>query len=288
MNVAQRDWTPVGLILCAALSCLGCGHIDAPGDPGEALWTLSCRIEHTEPGLDPGDLRLAFLWGREMGPTNGVAGISQDAPIKPHFPASFTVDLYDLPPDEAMIAGENELAGLDLAVGMLLVYDDRNHNGQLDLLMVDAQDPVDYRLGPAEQYLLVFTMGTPTGQSVGGLAVEPGLNLFLLNGPDGTEKLGCDRVLGISLVDSLLSQHQMCVYPPAYSFAERDLGEVDPAQVPVDAQVTCADRGRALSFEAVGWEQEGVCQEITEVHLTGSASIEQDQPPPDGWPCEVT
>ena len=288
MDIKQHCKELWGLLLIAATTLAGCGYIDAPSDPGEALWTLNCRIDQTAPGLEPTDLRLAFIWARELGPTNGVVGISQDAPIKPRFPASFSVDLYDLPPEQAMIAGDDELAGLDIAVGLLLIYDDRNHNGQLDLLQQGAVNPVDYRLGPAEQYLLVFTTGRPTGQSVAGLAVEPGLNLFLINGPQGTEKLDLSQVLGISLVNSGISQNQMCIYPPAYSVSERDLGQVDPGQVPDEAQITCTDAGHALSFDTIDWEQAGLCEEITEVHLKGSATIEHGQPPPAGWPCEVS
>ena len=182
MKMKNRNW-PAWSPVAAMILCLsGCGFVDAPGDPGTALWTLNCKIEQVQPGLDTGDLRVALIWARNLGPTNGVATINQDLPIKPQFPAKFSLDLFNLPPEEALIEGQGDLVGLEIAVGILMVYDDRNHNQELDILLAGAQDPVDYLLGPAEQYRLVFAQGDPGGQTIDGLAIESGMNLFLLSG----------------------------------------------------------------------------------------------------------
>ncbi|MBW1808498.1 MAG: hypothetical protein JRJ87_09920 [Deltaproteobacteria bacterium] len=283
-NRNRPAWSSVAaLIVCLS----GCGFVDAPGDPGNALWTLNCKIEQVQPGLDTGDLRVALVWARNLGPTNGVATINQDLPIKPEFPAKFSLDLFNLPPEDALIEGQGDLVGLEIAVGILMVYDDRNHNQELDILPAGAQRPVDYLLGPAEQYRLVFAQGKPTGQSIDGLAIEAGMNLLLLSGQFGTEKIPFDATLALSLVDSMASQHMMCIIPPGYTASSEDLGSVDHTAIPSDATINCRADGYQLDFTYTVWHQAGVCGDITEIRYSGSSSIEQGQAPPDGWPCEV-
>jgi len=278
----------VSATLLILLFCIqGCGYVDTPGHPGETLWTLKCRIGESQPGVDPGNLRVALAWARKLGPSNGVALINQDLPIQPQFPSSFTLDLFELPPEEALIEGENGLAGLKIAVGLLLVYDDLNMNRKLDILPADAQEYVDYLLGPAEQYQLVFTETPPQGQSIDGLAINAGMNLLHLNGETGPQKLTFDQTLTVTLIDSLLSQHRMCVLPPAYSVSEDDLGEVDHTEIPEGAEIECLGDGYTLEFNKIEWQQDGVCGDITEMHLSGSSRIPNDQTPPAGWPCQV-
>ncbi len=266
---------------------MGCGYVDAPDDPGSALWTLNCQIADIQEGLDTDNLRVALIWATELGPTNGVSLISRDLPIKPKFPAQFSLGLYNLPPDETLIEGQDQLAGIEISVGILMVYDDRNHNRELDIWPQSARDPIDYLLGPAEQYRLVYAIGQPTSQNIDGLLIETGMNLFLLQGQNATEKISLDDTLDVTLVDSSMSQHMMCVVPPGYLASTQDLGEVAHTEIPQDAAISCQNGGYSLEFAYTKWLQDGVCGDISEVHYAGSSQTPVGQPLPDGWPCEV-
>jgi hypothetical protein len=279
----KRVWL---LVLCFLYS-IGCGHVDDPEDPGSALWTLNCKITDIQNGLSTDNLRVALIWADELGPSNGVALLSRDLPITPKFPVQFSLGLYDPPPDETLIEGKDQLAGIEISVGILMVYDDRNQNRKLDILSLSAQEPIDYLLGPAEQYRLVYTTGEPTSQNIDGLFIETGMNLFLLEGYNATQKIPLDSILDVTLVDSSMSQHMMCKIPPGYTASVQELGEVAHSEIPDDASINCQNNGYSLEFSYTKWLQDGVCGDINEVHYSGSSQTEVGQPVPDGWPCPI-
>ena len=190
------------LLLTTVTSVVACGHIEDPQYVGEPLWVLNGRLTQSDEGADfeAVSLRVAFIWEQDI-QENGAALISQDVPVVPEFPARFTLELYDPPPESTMHDGaelEEELAAYDfrIAVGQILVYDDLNGNGQLDILHADAQAYVDRVLGHAEDYWVVFVEGTPPTDPFENIVFEQGLNLIHFEeNPDSFE----DRVQQLDL-----------------------------------------------------------------------------------------
>jgi hypothetical protein len=278
-------WTLMGIsLLAAVLSC--CGSIDGPEHPGDPLWTLHGKILEAEPGVETGELRVAFVWERHF-LEGGVALIAQDIPINPEFPSEFTLDLFEAPPEEAMHQGEDleeELAGLRVAGGILLVYDDRNTNQELDVLPKDAQAYIDYVLGPAERYMAMFIEGDPQGLEFDGVSLKPGLNLFLFEDRVVT-KLPVDAELVITLVDDPEFQSFMCEESIRGEGIGQNLGEVHFSEIPEGADISCADDKKSLTFEKTTRQQDGVCGDVKTVSVWGQSSIDPVEPAPEGWPC---
>lgn len=276
---------------------VGCGAMDGPDDPGDALWTVKGKIVSIPEEIDPQNLRAAFVWEKEPR-EGGVVLIGQDVPVSPEFPSKFTLELFDLPPEEAMSPGEEleeELAGMRVATGRLTVYDDKNGNEQLDVLPREATQFIDYVLGPKEDYLALFIEGDPSAiKEMDGVKVEikAGLNLFRDRSEEDIsppyDQLDPMQELIITLLDDPEKQSLMCQEPPWSSSAGGRIIEVDYKTIPEDKVIVCSEDGYSLRVDVlVSRTQECICCEIEESWETWIAEIPTDQPVPEGWPCQI-
>lgn len=282
---------PPVLVLGLLFLALGCGAVDAPNNRGNPLWSVKARVESVQEGVATGNLRAAFIWSRKF-VEGGIVSVAQDVPVTPQFPARFTLDLFDLPPEAAMHTSA-DLDGLPpyvrLAAGLMLVYDDRNDNHKLDLLPRDASGPIDYYLGPHDSYLVVFVEGDPFYYE-SDIKLERGLNLFrLIEGSfSNYERLALDAELTANLVDRPEEQHIMCLYPPDYHYSSGNIGAVAPSEVPQGATITCRDNGYSLYFNHIVERiQATICATMEMRGVFGTSSIPRNQTPPPGWPCTV-
>ena len=211
----------IALLFTALFATVGCGEIDDPENPGQPLWVLRGKLTEAPEAevVTTTALRVAFIWQRHL-EDDGVAVISQDVPVNPEFPARFTLEVYDPPPGTAMHDAEEleeDFEGLDfrIAVAQVLVYDDLNGNGRLDILPHDAEDYIDYVVGYAEDYMVVYVEGDPPAFELDGVIFDRGLNLIHFSYSDDSwsqtvEQLPLDTELHIDVGDDPDLQYMMC------------------------------------------------------------------------------
>jgi len=149
------------MILVPLLLALACGDIHEIDSPTAPLVVLDAQVEGDLPGDYSADLLLASLiWTtlpRELiecldraesedevfactTPDEFRPVLASDSvAIQPTFPASFRIPLYTLP-DLSVLSGKG---GSRLGRGVLVVYEDGNHNMQLDLVPPGATESED-------------------------------------------------------------------------------------------------------------------------------------------------
>jgi hypothetical protein len=138
----------------------------------------------------PADVRVALVW-EVQGAGAGAPTLraAQELGVRTDFPVKFTLDVNALPPAEALStidSAKAAAAGVDpnlrIGKGTLLVYEDTNGNGRLDLLPVDAQTTVDRVLGVPDSLAVVYVEGTPppplTDGPLAGFTLASGFNLL--------------------------------------------------------------------------------------------------------------
>jgi hypothetical protein len=195
-------------------------------------------------------------------------------------------------PDPTKSAGLDP--SLQFAIGTLVVYEDTNGNGQLDLVSLN-QPAVDRILGTLPDEIFFYIEGTPPPPALfNGLALARGFNLVAL--PEWTpdpqhscapvclEKKSRDWSL-LSLRDPL--SIELTGSPALASF----LCQQDPSQggggsamqslPPAGAQVTCSADGTAYEYR--------VCQVPATPCATQSCiygwGTRDPNSIPAGWPC---
>ncbi|MCP4598930.1 MAG: hypothetical protein GY847_00040 [Proteobacteria bacterium] len=313
--------------LVLVVIAISCGPIDSPDNQGEPLWTIKGNIVNIEQGLEFSNLRAAFLWDNP-----NIRFIAQDISLNTEFPAKFTLDLFELPPEKVMQSAEylieNEddmdeddepdldadtetetetdyevdggekflqpMAGSSdlVAVAYLVVYDDRNSNGNLDMLSIDANELVDYVLGPGEFYNVVFLESDNEMALADDLMLDPGLNIFC----DGCDKdpnylkISLENELAITLVDDPELQPYMCEIQLDDDGTGEYISSASLEEIPQDAEINCSEDGYSLTFSSTNVKKTGgdICGSITTTWIEGDSSIPKNQPVPDGWPCKIT
>lgn len=168
------------LLSLVSLALSACGEGVHSGESfGEPLVTLRARIEGQAPSTaTTGELSASMIWaampaefeecmeaaideGEIMTCMEGnrfvPALATNSVPVQPVFPASFEIPLYTLPSPAVLSGSPGALFGY----GILVVYDDGNTNGELDLVDSEATSSVDTVLGAS----------APTGQHEIGFVV---------------------------------------------------------------------------------------------------------------------
>ncbi len=157
------------IIMSCTLALAACEKLADEESSGAAVATMRGTLNLAE-GMDPpkGDLHLSILWrtgGRgdletvsDCGPDELTSYrdqtqlLEQRLELDTDFPAAFSVELSEPPPESALfpvLPGEGGTPGVKRAEGELIVYRDGNHNGRLDLHGFDESSP-DQVLGAGE------------------------------------------------------------------------------------------------------------------------------------------
>ncbi|HEX9295286.1 MAG TPA: hypothetical protein VF881_05610 [Polyangiaceae bacterium] len=148
---------PLGLLMSVGL-VTGCGSPFA-SDPDvyPPLTTVNGELRKDDNFAAPtANTRVAVLWASA---DRGQYEQAVDLPVQPVFPSNFKIDLVEPPPLD-MFDQVNDSPGFKIAHGALVVYEDVNQNGKLDL--VDGTSPtfVDRILGANGNLVLVYVDGT--------------------------------------------------------------------------------------------------------------------------------
>ena len=294
------------------LETSGCGNMLDPANSGTPLWSIQCRLKDSDDLPAPSSLRVAFLWNLASSDKAvtigdhgeivlaGIAKVAQDVSIVPEFPSQFLVELYDLPPRQSFHSGEQykqDWAGIEVAYGELIVYDDRNGNDKLDLLPVDAQEVVDVVIGPQEDYAFMLVEEDTQNILADEDSLSPGLNVFLppgfLKDDQGRPTMPFEDwlkapVLDITLLEDPARQYLMCEEPVEYIIDSSLPGKILRCQpVPEDVEVVCSEDGRLYEALYTACRQASVCSPIRCERFLDLCPLAPDDPIPSDWPCEV-
>jgi hypothetical protein len=316
--------------------CGGCSSIEDPTSISAPLWKIQGTI--SSDGVSPKRVRAALVWNYAGFPSPTAPRIAHDVRINTDFPSDFTLELAKLPPKEVINHMEisrpasGTIEGIpvevqphdsgmcELASAELLIYEDRNANGTLDFLSYEADQPIDYVIGPKEKYEIVFNQaGKPCDTDdlifQKGLSIlqyrstfpmtclETGISLGMNWGShcpreveEGLETvlLPADKPLEITLYDDLSQQRRACSTTMLTSSAvDRTsftfIGEVPIDEIPDDAELFCDDQGYSLTFQSTAGIEivDGgeICGTRDGEGIIGTSSIDPDQPVPEAWPC---
>jgi hypothetical protein len=144
----------------------GCGSAAGP-TYAPKLGTLNGTVTSNTSVATPAEVRVALVWSTF--PTGGASfslQMAQDVTVRAEFPAQFRLDLETLPPDAAMITPDPAKAaeagaspGSRVALGALVVYDDVDGDGRLELIAPGASTSSDRVLGVAEDFMVLYFEG---------------------------------------------------------------------------------------------------------------------------------
>jgi hypothetical protein len=136
------------------------------------------------------EVRVALVW-EHVGPQKGATALksAQELGLHAQFPASFQMDVTQLPPTEALSQIDPAVAtqtGLDpklrIGAGTLVVYEDTNGNGKLDLVSLTSTSTIDRVLGVPQGLTVVYVEGTPPPPASKGfflnVTLQRGFNLL--------------------------------------------------------------------------------------------------------------
>jgi hypothetical protein len=140
-------------LLLALLLATACGSVVDPTYPGEPLATLEGQMSVAPEATIDGTVRMALAWYPGLlaqedetlpaGPPQAI--VTEEVVYETSFPVSYRFNVYRPPPTEALVPLGNGVQGKG-AIGVLLVYQDRNDNTQLDTIPAEGT-PVDKVLG---------------------------------------------------------------------------------------------------------------------------------------------
>jgi hypothetical protein len=176
------------MVFCLAASAACSSSLSGSTDQPSVLATIHGTVEgSTSASLGTGPLAVAILWA--TAPTPGSSQVvSMGVPVKPSFPSSFSLDLTDLPPDSVMFDIANINCGAPpcdkpdaapshqrIALGGLVLYEDVNQNGELDLVPPGAPAFIDKIVSVAPYEIVYTEQPLPADQ-----------NYFPIPGTDGS------------------------------------------------------------------------------------------------------
>jgi hypothetical protein len=287
-----------------------CGSLESDDTPGQVLLTLTGEVTNQAQITPASEVRMALVWSAEPLESETAFNASQDVPMTAQFPATFSIEITSPPPAELTISRDDlpekekdELPpGFAFAIGTLAVYEDRNGNGQLDLIGGGA-DAIDGILGLDEELLVLYFEGS----------WQLGYNLVRI--PDcvfgiagGHEPPCSDSARVFAPVDGVIADLQiplsadpklarwMCErFDDSDSIAvgrpPEDMGTATPpAGYPAmdDPNIYCGFDGRSYVYQNCVETMEGpcsgssiTCTDATQWHVPDAAS------PPADWPCII-
>jgi hypothetical protein len=123
-------------LLAAAMTALAAcqGPATGPQNQGEALFTVKGQMllggGTTAPSAP---IRLAVAWYPDNSSSSAPrALVTQDVQYQGTFPLNYTFSFFGVPPASALSAYTDNGVTTRAAFGVLMAYEDRNGNGQLD------------------------------------------------------------------------------------------------------------------------------------------------------------
>jgi hypothetical protein len=258
------------LTLTAASLALASGCGSFAEEPGESrpLGELSGQLGNRSTSAVPQHLGVALIWG------GMEKRIVDELQVPPEFPASFTLEIDQPPPEENFLAGPPFPEGFRIAFGSVIGYEDVNQNGRLDLVDEEATSFIDRVVAENPDLWVSYTEGSEEALD----AAEPlydnrpirglGLLRFFIEGgnPHGTF-VPLSAGFDLELSDGPLNDRVMCQGERIYRNGEYPPGgrcEADGSRYVLEPEV----------------DPSKVCKVFT------FAAFERPDPVPANWPCK--
>jgi hypothetical protein len=183
----------LGLVLSAA----GCGSLSGDTGSPSPLTNIHGTVMSDSGSPPPASLATAIVWFG-MSADGSFQESADSVPVTGAFPATFEIALTAIPPASAMIdfravfgSPEVPATGVQVALGFVVAYDDRNGNGRLDIVDPGASEYIDKIEGVADRLIFYLDQSVPTS-----LVTSP---QFTALGIDGsTPQKGYNLVLPVS------------------------------------------------------------------------------------------
>lgn len=183
---------PMSLLRTFALGALLVAGCDPQADDeykGEALASLQGTIAVADEQPSPGDVSTAVLWHDFAESDSAI--VTEPVPVEGSFPAEFSLNLYEPPPDTVFIEVEGPddgPTGKFIAVGYVAVLPNNATSGPGQF-----QDVWESALGTENDHLLVYAEEEVSQELLrdvfpGGM--QPGYQLFKVTRPS-YEELHC-------------------------------------------------------------------------------------------------
>jgi len=155
--------------------CVGCGQAAGPHFNPPFATLFGVITSSSVP--TPSEVRVALVW-RKRDPDGNILRVAQELAVRADFPVRFRLDIDTLPPSDAINIGTNADGSMDptfhYATGSLIIYEDVNGNGTLDLLPTDAVGTIDRVLGIPEHLSVFYVESSLPRPSAGA---QKGFNL---------------------------------------------------------------------------------------------------------------
>ena len=162
-----RRFVATSALALALAHTAACGQLSGDTGSPSTLTTIHGTITSNSTSA-PASLATAIVW-YEMSPDGTLHEAADSVPVSGTFPASFSIALTGVPPASAMLDFATFLGtsrsvaatGVHVAVGLVVAYDDRNGNGQLDLVDASASQYIDEIEGVADRYIVYLDKSVP-------------------------------------------------------------------------------------------------------------------------------
>ncbi len=323
----MRLFSILSLRTVALIAFAACGS-GTSADTSRRLSTpISLAGEVTNPEAVPvtGEaLRVAFVWQyagetRPDGTYKTSREVSADVAIQSQIPASFGLDITTRPAEtlpalefraadpnadlSALVQPSDELTRLRTAIGVVVAYEDLNHNGQLDLVTVLSPAYVDRVVGVATAQLIYFEGEMPSSANAqaylrdsDGKLPSLGFNLLQIDcsaRPCKHRWMQTRAPMTVELSEDVsLLDKVMCEDSESWEVIKTRINNRPgdyPATFPPagDEKVKCDPDGRGYAYTNAKKYQTppGPCQATTVQIATDAYAIPVDAPIPAGWPC---
>ena len=287
--------------ISAAIGCDGAANLDYRGEP---LATIAGKL-NTEGATEYLAPRAVLVWQDPRfllvglntdadadQPINQFEKVAEDVAVVSAFPAEFSIQIFTPPPASVMIGGG--------AVGSVLIYDDLNQNGKLDLLE-KGEDPIDKIIGESDEPVF-FTLeneevnlealydgicpskeapAIPAGVSLGRIEAHP----WTGDGGEVPEDYCYLEVLfeedNVSLTADLepdVSQTHQCLVQPTSDYDYSVVAVKSTSELPEDGSFVCL-------FGALKYDDVVGGEFLCDDSVTVATWYEVEGEMPADWPC---
>lgn len=325
----MRTYLALAALSAAITACgdggLGGGGLDTDVDRPSTLAVVRGSVTNAAGvGLE-GKPRVAVLWHKfgfntfEGAARSDYKTIGQDVELTPGFPAGFTINLTEPPPLEATLSRDEMIEYMDhffgdrfpsrWAIGTLVVYDDRDGNGRLDLVAPEADAFVDAVVGvlssraifwieepwPDQPFFASegewrpgFTWLDGADLGLTEQTIYPSFPLALNAGHMAWRPI--EEPVGVELAGDELLDQIMCEPLPADRFTVIKDDQPEVGRGPAPPYRTPDVRCDPLDYESTKYmmyeskvQRDGVCP--SSVTITETIWLRPDDVPPSDWPC---
>jgi hypothetical protein len=164
------------MLACLAATAACSGSLSGSADKPSVLATIRGTLDGSQStSLGSGPLAVAIVWATPVAGSYQV--VSTSVAVQPTFPSSFSLDLTELPPESMIYHPDGAPPDLRVAAGALVVYEDANQNGQLDLVAPGAPAYVDTIVGGSFDEILYTEHPLPQYPGSDGSVLRAGYNL---------------------------------------------------------------------------------------------------------------